>query len=146
MRLERGRAAGHLTAWASRLYARLIDRRLAMIGVSSGYLPVFFALADGQALSQKALVEQAAIEQSTMAATLARMVRDGLVQRQPDPKDGRAVLFSLTPQALAKVPAIAETGAAANAEAMEGLTPEQAEAYRTTLRTIIGNLERVLAS
>ena len=145
MPLDRQRATGNLTGRASRLYGKVIDRRLAVLGVSSGQLPVFFALGDGGAMSQKALVEQATIEQSTMAATLTRMVRDGLVQRGPDPKDGRGALFSLTPEALAKIPEIAATGMATNAEAMEGLTPEQAEAYRQTLRTIIANLERVLA-
>ncbi|WP_216073103.1 MarR family transcriptional regulator, partial [Acinetobacter nosocomialis] len=62
-----------MTNWAARLFARAIDRRLKLIGVSSGHLPVFFALGDGSALSQKALTEAAAIEQPTMAATLTRM-------------------------------------------------------------------------
>lgn len=145
MTLDRTRAAGHLTAWASRLYGRAIDRRLVELGVSSGQMPVFYALASGQALSQKALIEQAGIEQSTMAATLTRMVRDGLVLRNPDPKDGRAVLFSLTPQALGKISDIAEAGRATNAEAMKGLSPEQQEAFRETLRIVIGNLEHFLS-
>ena len=44
MSLERGRSAGYLVNWAARLFARAIDRRLKPLGVSSGQLPVFFAL------------------------------------------------------------------------------------------------------
>ncbi len=40
-------------------------------------------------LTQKELVAQVGIEQATMANTLARMERDGLIQRLADPDDGR---------------------------------------------------------
>ena len=88
-----------MTNWAARLFARAIDQRLKAIGVSSGQLPVFFALAGGKALTQKELARLAAIEQPTMASTLARMERDGLIERRPDPDDGRSSLVSLSAKA-----------------------------------------------
>jgi DNA-binding MarR family transcriptional regulator len=40
--------------------------------------------------------EQVSIDQSTMAHTLKRMERDGLVRRLPDPLDGRRAIIWLT--------------------------------------------------
>ena len=101
--MEREKSAGYLTNWAARLFAKGMDRRLKEAGLSSGQLPLFFALGDGRALSQKALVEIVSIEQSTMAATLSRMERDGLIERTANPDDGRSALFKLTPAALKKM-------------------------------------------
>jgi len=130
-----------MTNWAARLFARAIDRRLKLTGVSSGHLPVFFALGDGAALSQKALTEAAAIEQPTMAATLTRMERDGLIARRPDPQDGRSSLISLTQQAMEKMPAVRAAIAAVNAEALAGLSEAEAEAFLEGLATVVANLE-----
>ncbi|MGL4291258.1 MAG: MarR family winged helix-turn-helix transcriptional regulator [Phreatobacter sp.] len=141
MTFRRTQSAGYMTNWAARLFARAIDRRLKQIGVSSGHLPVFFALGDGAALSQKALTEAAAIEQPTMAATLTRMERDGLIARQPDPQDGRSSLISLTPEALAKMPAVRGAIAAVNAEALAGLSEPEQSAYLKVLATVVANLE-----
>ena len=48
------------------------------------------------ALSQTALARWASVEQPTMANTLNRMERDGLIVRTPDPDDRRSALISLT--------------------------------------------------
>ena len=61
MKFERQRSAGYMTNWAARLFARAMDRRLKAIGMSSGQMPVLFALGDGGALPQKRLAELAAI-------------------------------------------------------------------------------------
>ena len=53
MSYVRETSAGYLTNWAARLFARAIERRLA--GGNSGPMPVFFALQDGGAMTQKAL-------------------------------------------------------------------------------------------
>src|SRR5688500_17816857 len=97
--LKREESAGYMTNWAARLFARRIERRLQPFGIAPAYLPVIFALANGGALSQKELVGRAAVEQPTMAATLSRMERDGLVQKKADPQDRRSLLYSLKPQA-----------------------------------------------
>ncbi|CEJ10318.1 Transcriptional regulator SlyA [bacterium YEK0313] len=137
MTLDRTRSAGYLTNWAARLFARAIDRRLKAAGISSGQLPVFFALAEGHALSQKALTEAAAIEQPTMAATLSRMERDGLVARRPDSKDGRSTLVSLTSAGMAKMSEVRAAVEAVNAAALAGLAPGERQAYLNALTAIV---------
>ena len=139
--LEGWRSAGHMTNRAARLFIREIDGRLKPLGLSPGHLPVFFALGGGAALSQKELVEVAAIEQPTMAATLTRMERDGLVERQPDPHDGRVSLVHLTPMATKKVRDVATAIHAGNAKALAGFSEAEKETYLGMLRRIIANLE-----
>ncbi|WP_338528795.1 MarR family transcriptional regulator [Nitratireductor thuwali] len=143
MSLDRQESAGYLTNWAARLFARAIDRRLKPLGLSSGYLPVFFALAGGKALTQKQLAKAASIEQPTMAATLSRMERDGLVERAPDPKDKRASLISLTPSARDKIEEVVAATRAVNGDALSDLSPDETEAYFAALKKIIASLERV---
>jgi MarR family transcriptional regulator, transcriptional regulator for hemolysin len=142
IKFERDRSAGYLTNWAARLFARMIDRRLKPFGLSSGQLPVFFALSATAALTQKALAEAAAIEQPTMAATLARMERDGLIERQPDPRDGRSALVRLTASAITKAPAVLDAVHQGNAEALAGLDGDEKEQLLRLLRRVIDNLEK----
>ena len=81
---------------ASRALSRHLDAELRPLGFALGQLPVLRALAGGESLSQSELARVAEVEQPSMAETLARMVRDGVVDRQPDPRDGRASLVSLS--------------------------------------------------
>jgi MarR family transcriptional regulator, transcriptional regulator for hemolysin len=139
---DRRRSAGYMTNWAARQFARAIDRRLKPAGLSSGQMPVLFALACGAALTQKALAELAAIEQPTMAATLARMERDGLVERRRDPTDGRSALVSLTPKAIEKAEALEAAIASVNDAALADLDEAERALFLTMLERMIGALDR----
>ena len=141
MKFERQRSAGYMTNWAARLFARAMDRRLKAIGMSSGQMPVLFALGDGGALPQKRLAELAALEQPTMAATLARMERDGLVERKPNPRDGRSALFSLTPTAMDKAKTVREAVVSINGRALSGLSEEEQAAFMDMMRRIVAALD-----
>lgn len=154
MKLSAAESPGYMTNLAARLFARAIDRRLKPLGLTSGQLPVLFALGDGldldqialagageiapPALSQKQLVEIAEIEQPTMAATLSRMERDGLITRRPDPADGRSALIALTPAALQKLPAVRAALQAVNKSALAGLEGEEAQFLRLLGRVVSG--------
>ena len=135
---------GYMMNWAARVFRRLADRRLKSLGFSSGQLPVLNALMKTDAMSQKALIEVSAIEQSTMAATLTRMERDGIVERRPDPADGRAVLYSLTAATIAKVPAIKDAIEQMNADALRLLPVEQRDQFRAQLLAMITALETMV--
>lgn len=139
--MKRRHSAGYMTNWAARLFTRAIDRRLRPLGVSPGHMPVFFALADGGEMSQRALTGRAAVEQPTMAATLKRMEREGLVTRRPDPGDGRATLIALTPEAMEKVRAINAQASAVNAIALAGLGADEQAMFMDMLARVVETLE-----
>jgi MarR family transcriptional regulator for hemolysin len=144
MAFERERSAGYMTNWAARLFARAIDLRLKDIDASSGQLPVFFALADGKALTQKELARVASLEQPTMAATLARMERDGLIERRPDPRDGRSSLVSLSAGGRRKAPLVLKAVEETNAAALADLSEEERTVLLTNMKKIVGALGKVL--
>jgi DNA-binding MarR family transcriptional regulator len=135
---------GYLVHWAGRLLRRLADRRLEPLGLSSGHLPVLTTLLDRGALSQKALAEAAEIEQPTMAATLARMERDGIVRREPDPNDKRSSLFSLAPAMQKKLGALRDVIESINTDALAALPKEDRARFTPLLKAMIAGLERKL--
>lgn len=135
---------GEMVNRTARLLRRLADRRLAPLGLSSGYLPVLTALMDGEQLSQKALTEQAGIEQPTMAATLGRMERDGVITRQPDPDDRRSALFRLAPQAIAQVAAISAAIDSVSENALARVDAADRTRLRRILQEVIASVEGAL--
>ncbi len=137
-------SVGQMMNRAARLLRRLADQRLAPLGLSSGYLPVLGALVGNDALSQKALTEHAGIEQPTMAATLNRMERDGVIEREPDSRDKRSAQFSLSRATRKKVPAIGSVIERINEDALAGLKPADRVALRRLLRQVTVSLERAL--
>jgi len=141
---ERVKSSGYMTNWAARLFARAIDRKLKEIGVASGQMPVFFALGDGAALQQKKLAQIASIEQPTMAATLSRMERDGLIIRRPDPDDGRSQLVELTPAAMEKAALVKQAGMAVHARALEQLSDDERVLFLDMLGRVVSSLEGLL--
>ncbi|MDJ1463839.1 MULTISPECIES: MarR family winged helix-turn-helix transcriptional regulator [Nitratireductor] len=134
-----------MTNWAARLFARAIDRNLRDIGVTSGMLPVFFALGEGAWLSQKALTKSAGIEQPTMAATLLRMERDGLIERRADPEDRRSRLIGLTPDAMEKAVRVRQAVGSVNGLALEALTDAERAHYLALLEKIVSSLQDSLS-
>lgn len=133
-------SAGHLVNWASRLFARNINRRIKPLGVSAGQIPVLLALAESGGLSQKQLVGRSAIEQSTMAATLARMERSGLISRAADPDDGRASRFDLTASGRAALESLYAALGRGNEEAFRGFNDDERRQCLRFLQRMIDNL------
>jgi DNA-binding MarR family transcriptional regulator len=131
---------------ASRAFARLGERRVKPLGFSIGQLPVLYLLRNGEALSQKQLTQFAKIEQPSMAQMLARMERDKLVRRTPDPRDGRVSLFSLTETALAKLPAAREALAAGSQDVLAGFSTAEVETLLSLMRRLNDNLDRLVAA
>lgn len=141
MSLNRLRSAGYMTNWAARLFAVAIEQRLKPHGIAPAYLPIFFALGQGEALSQKALTQFAAVEQPTMAATLNRMERDGLIQRTSDPADRRSSLISLSEIARSKMDVVFQATSEVNEAALSRLSQDERVLFVSMLEKIVDCLE-----
>ncbi len=76
-----------------------------------------------------------------MANTLKRMERDGLIERLPDPADGRRARVRLTDRARELRPTMVAAARRVNAAAAEGLSDEQLDAVMTAVARMISNLE-----
>ncbi|MGS0896086.1 MarR family winged helix-turn-helix transcriptional regulator [Burkholderia stagnalis] len=126
-----------------RLFARVVDRPLRDLGFAMSQLPVLVSLKKAGALSQAELARRAQVEQPSMAQLLGRMERDGLVQRTPDPHDGRSRLISLTGAAarrLAQGKAVMDD---ACEQALAGLSAAEREQLAALLDRVNANLERM---
>lgn len=134
---------GHLISLAARGFARLSEARLKPLGFGVGHLPVLVALRDGRASTQRDLARFAKIEQPPMAQMLARMERDGLIQRAPDPADGRSSRITLTATAEARLPDAISTLLRGNREVLRDFTDEEAGLLVTLLTRLIANLDRI---
>lgn len=132
---------GYLLNRASRLFIRSREARLRELGVGPGQVPIVMALRDGAALSQKSLLEIVLVEQPTMAQTLARMERVGLVERERDPQDRRSTLIRLTATGRARIPEIVEVLEASNALALATFDEIEHRTLIALLRRIVANLE-----
>jgi MarR family transcriptional regulator, transcriptional regulator for hemolysin len=134
---------GHLISLAARGFARLSEARLKPIGFGLGQVPVLVALQNGQASTQKDLARFAKIEQPPMAQMLARMERDGLIQRERNPSDGRSSRVTLTDTASASLPNATAVLLQGNRDAMSGFSEEETQLFVTLLGRLIANLDRL---
>jgi DNA-binding MarR family transcriptional regulator len=106
------------------------------------YLPVMRALATARRpLSQKELAQAAGVEQPTMAETITRLVRDGLVRRDPNPDDRRSIGISLTRLSRARFPKARAILVESECEAMTGLSDDEKALLRDLLKRVLKNLE-----
>lgn len=134
---------GHLISLAARGFTRLSESRLKPLGFGVGQLPVLIALRDGVASTQRDLVRFAKVEQPPMAQMLARMERDGLIERTPDPADGRSSSVVITKTALKRMPEAITTLLQGNKEAMAGFTSAEKRQLTDLLTRLISNLENI---
>ena len=134
---------GHLISLAARGFARLSEARLKPLGFGVGHLPVLVALRDGRASTQRDLARFAKIEQPPMAQMLARMERDGLIRRAPDPADGRSSRITLTKAAQSGLSDAIAVLLRGNREALQGFTDEEAGLLIGLLTRLIANLVRM---
>ncbi|CAN5728509.1 MarR family transcriptional regulator [soil metagenome] len=133
----------YLLGRAARLFERRAHERLKKLGLSNAHIPVLRALRGGNAMSQTALAEVARIEQPTMAQMLARMERDKLVQRVPNPADGRSSLYSLTKSTLAKVGDAQKILEKGGLELLAPLSASENAALATILGKIVAHMEEL---
>ena len=136
---------GYLINRAARLLLRLADIRFRPLGLGVASFPVLSMLRTGQKLSQKELALRARIEQPSMAQLLARLERDGMIKRSPDPADGRSSLISITRKALGILPEIDVAVDAGNEVMLAGMNDDEVKTLIDLLQRLIGNLERAAA-
>ena len=137
MSFSKTTSAGYLVNHLARLFARGLTTRIKPLGLTVGTFPALLELWEADGLTQKQLVERLDIEQATMANTLTRMERDGLITRKRDETDGRVQRIWLTEKARAlHGPAIA-AAQAENATSLAPLTEAEQAQFLALARKLI---------
>jgi MarR family transcriptional regulator, transcriptional regulator for hemolysin len=83
--------------WNELLYERFVERGWAE--VRPAYGSILLPLFEEDALRMGELASRAGLAKQTMTTMVRLLERDGLVSREPDPGDGRAMRIRLTPKA-----------------------------------------------
>ena len=92
---ERFSGALHST---SRAWRQALDRRLKYLGLSqAGWMTIAVAAKARSPLSQSELADRLAVEGATMVSMVDRLVKAGLVVREPSTTDRRVKRVVLTP-------------------------------------------------
>ncbi|MBB1250692.1 MarR family transcriptional regulator [Rhizobium sp. G21] len=138
MRLEEH--AGYLCKTMSRLMASLLQDRLKTLGIAPAQFAVMLAIDQTGSPLQKDIVEALDQEQATVANTLARMERDGLVVRSPYEKDARVQKVSLTPRAKEIWSEALEKATELNELALSALTREERDSFILLMQKVIYKL------
>jgi DNA-binding MarR family transcriptional regulator len=119
----------------ARLFERELRAALFEHGVLPGQAPVLLALYDRDGQTQAELARVLGVEQPTMASTLARMERAGLVRRVPDPEDARRASVLLTDRGRELERLLIDAARGVNRRAVRGLSAEERSAlYRAVER------------
>jgi len=137
MTFSKTNSAGYLANHMARLFAHGLQRRIQPLGLAPAQFMTLLALWSEDGLTQKQLVERLDVEQATMANTLRRMERDGLITRCPHPDDGRAHQTWLTPHARALQDAATAAAQAQNDHALADLSDEEKATFLDLMRRVV---------
>ena len=99
MAIRRIDSLGYQLGLLNRLYDRCLQEALKEFGVAPGQFAPLVMLFEEDGLTQAELCRRINVEQPTMANTLERMERDGLVRRKADSEDRRRAHVFLTARA-----------------------------------------------
>jgi DNA-binding MarR family transcriptional regulator len=142
MAFDKTRSAGFLANHMARLFAKGLQQNIKPLGLAPAQFMTLLALWEKDGLTQRELVERLDVEQATMANTLTRMERDGLIQRRAHPDDGRSQSIHLTPKAVALREPATAAARSVNAVALEPLNEAERQAFLDLTRRVIDALKQ----
>jgi DNA-binding MarR family transcriptional regulator len=119
--LKNTSSVGQTISHLARAYTANLNARLQPLGLSQARYQVLSVLDFEGEQTQRDLALRLGVEQATMANTLTRMTRDGLIARKPHPDDGRAQLVALTQAARDLVAPAYQATKAADQSLLESL-------------------------
>lgn len=91
--------------------------------------------------SQRALMDALQLTGGTISVRIDRLVKEGIVERLPDPNDQRGVLVRLTEKGLALFEQVAPLHLANEDRLLSALNAEQREQLASLLRTLLLSFE-----
>jgi len=94
-----GRRIHELCSAISRAMVKKSQAKLGAVGLSAGAAGFIRAVGDRDDMTLSDVAKVLRVETATLSSLAVRLERDGLLVREPSPKDKRAMLLHLTPRA-----------------------------------------------
>lgn len=139
MGFERSESALYLANQLAKGLSRALQKRASALGFSPGQFPVLLALWEEDGLTQRQLLDRLEVEQATLANTLTRMERDGLIARSPHPNDRRAQIIALTERGRELEVLALDAASQADDEVFQGFRRFERELLKEYMRMAIAN-------
>ncbi len=122
--------------------ASRFNEELSSFGISLAQWGALLAIDSKIDASPSDVAERVGIDRGATTRLIARMEAKGLVTRRSHDADGRSVVLSLTPETKAQMPRLLALSKQVNQEALDLLTPSEADALLKTLTTLLTRLQR----
>jgi MarR family transcriptional regulator for hemolysin len=137
---ERFSNALHSTA---RAWRQAVDRRLKLSGVSeASWMAIAVAARAPQPLSQSELADALGVEGATVVAMVDRLVKSGLVVREPSTTDRRIKRVLVTEAGYSLYERVKTEAAALRQEMLASIDPESLKVATAVLERLHGMIER----
>jgi MarR family transcriptional regulator, transcriptional regulator for hemolysin len=128
----------------ARSWRQALNRRLKNLGVSqASWTTITIAAKARSPLSQSELADQLAVEGATMVAMIDRLVKAGLVVREPSTTDRRVKRVVVTAEGYRLYDRVKAEAAAVRKELLAKIDAKSIEAATVVLETLQGMLENV---
>ena len=137
-------SAGYLINHLARQFAILLTERLKPLGIAPAQFPILLQLWQQDGLSQHELIEQADLRQATIANTLARMERDGLIIRTPHPDDARIRLIKLTEHAKQLEQSATHIAQEINQQALSVLNDKEQQQFLVMMNKVLQQQKQMM--
>ena len=131
--MARENSLGFLLMKNSRVVARLYQRELMTSGITAPQSGIILVLNDGE-LCQSELSKALNLDKANASIMLKRMTEEGLVRGRKDAKDGRRVIYGLTPAGKKLVRKVVEADKAVAAEIISVVGEEAVKAGMEMLK------------
>ena len=141
MSFEKTRSAGYLANHMARLFAIRLTTEIEALRLAPAQFAALLQLWERDGRTQADLMEALDIEQATLANTLSRMERDGLIKRTPHPDDKRAKLIWLTDHARDLEGDAKRRASDVNKRALSSLSDQERDQFLDVMTKVIGNLK-----
>lgn len=138
--IDRERILGLAVNTLGRNITWSLAQRTARHGAFPGINPIVARLMQHGESSQAELSRLVGIEQPTMAVTLRRMERDGLISRSPDPAHGRRATIKLTAKGRALSQVMSKAAGEVEKLATKGLSAHELDEFFRIARIMTQNL------
>ncbi|MEP4037626.1 MULTISPECIES: MarR family winged helix-turn-helix transcriptional regulator [unclassified Pseudophaeobacter] len=137
MDFNKDTSAGYLVNHMARLFAKGLQERITPLGIVIGQFPILLELWQKDGVSQRDLLAKLDIEQATLANTLNRMERDGLIKRTKNPADARTQQIWLTEAAKSIRPQAYQAATAVNNASLSALSDAEQAQFMEFMHRII---------
>jgi DNA-binding MarR family transcriptional regulator len=131
---------GFLLADVSRLMRRAFQQRLEGSSLTLAQARALIYVSRNEGVRQIDLAEMLEVQPITLARLLDQLAKAGLVERRAAPADRRAFQIFLLPAAARQLAAIERVGKAVRANALRGVSEQQAAGVMSALGKMRNNL------